>query len=304
MIKNFKVKKKEEAIRLDKWLKKNFSSLKQSFIEKNIRKKNILVNKLKKISSYKLIYEDEITILNFDQEKYKHFPPIKKSHIIPNKLQELFNSSIVYENNNFIILNKWTGIATQDGSKINISIDHIIKNISPYYNLVHRLDRETSGLLIIAKNLEYTKIFGHMFKYQEIEKKYLALCQGKPKNSESIVDLDIKDKKKDNLKHKTKTYYKVLNVKNNLSQILFVPKTGKTHQLRIVSKKLGCPIVGDAKYNIRQKFKNEKLKLNAHLLRFKIKRKIYEFSSILPIHFQDFIKKNHLPSITLRDIRL
>ena len=131
MIKNFKVKKKEEAIRLDKWLKKNFSSLKQSFIEKNIRKKNILVNKLKKISSYKLIYEDEITILNFDQEKYKHFPPIKKSHIIPNKLQELFNSSIVYENNNFIILNKWTGIATQGGSKINISIDHIIKNISP-----------------------------------------------------------------------------------------------------------------------------------------------------------------------------
>ena len=206
--------------------------------------------------------------MNFDQEKYRHFPSIKKLHIIPKKLQELFNSSIVYENNNFIILNKWTGIATQGGSKINISIDHIIKNISSNYNLVHRLDRETSGLLIIAKNLEYTKIFGHMFKYQEIEKKYLALCQGKPKNLESIVDLDIKDKKKDNLKHKTKTYYKVLNVKNNLSQILFVPKTGKTHQLRIVSKKLGCPIIGDAKYNIRQKFKNEKLKLNAHLAAF------------------------------------
>ena len=91
MIKNFKVKKPEEAIRLDKWLKKNFSSLKQSFIEKNIRKKNILVNKFKKISSYKLIYQDEITILNFDQEKYKHFPPIKKLHIIPKKLLELFN---------------------------------------------------------------------------------------------------------------------------------------------------------------------------------------------------------------------
>ena len=304
MIKNFKVKKTEEAIRLDKWLKKNFSSLKQSFIEKNIRKKNILVNKLKKKSNYKLLYQDEITILNYDQEKYRHFTPIKKLHIIPKKFQDLFKSSIVYENNNFIILNKWTGIATQGGSKINISIDHIIKNISSYYNLVHRLDRETSGLLIIAKNLEYTKIFGKMFKNQEIEKKYLALCQGKPKNSESIVDLDIKDKKKDNLKHKTKTYYKVLNIKNNLSQILFIPKTGKTHQIRIVAKNLGCPIVGDAKYNIRQKFKNEKLKLNAHLLRFKIKKNIYEFSSILPIHFQDFVKKNYLPSIKLKDIRL
>jgi len=297
LIKNFKVKKKEEAIRLDKWLKKNFSSLKQSFIEKNIRKKNILVNKVKTISGYKLVFQDEITILNFDQEKYKHFSFIRKLHIIPKKLQILFDTSIVFENNNFIILNKWTGIATQGGSKINISIDDIIKTISPYYNLVHRLDRETSGLLIIAKNLEYTKIFGYMFKNQEIEKNYLALCQGKPKNSESIVDLDIQDKKKDNLKHKTKTYYKVLNINNNLSQILFIPKTGKTHQLRIVSKKLGCPIIGDAKYNTRQKFKNEQLKLNAHLLRFKIRSKIYEFSSILPIHFQDFAKKNHLPLI-------
>ena len=92
--------------------------------------------------------------------------------------------------------------------------------------------------------------------------------------------------------------------KNNLSQILFVPETGKTHQLRIVSKNLGCPIVGDVKYNIRQRFKNEKLKLNAHLLRFIINSKIYQFSSILPIHFQEFVKKNHLPSIKLKDIRL
>ena len=81
MIKNFKVKKREEAIRLDKWLKKKFSSLNQSFIEKNIRKKNILVNNLKKISSYKLIYQDEVTILNFDQDKYKHFPVINLSLI-------------------------------------------------------------------------------------------------------------------------------------------------------------------------------------------------------------------------------
>jgi len=297
LIKIFQIKKKDEALRLDKWLKKNFSSLNQSFIEKNIRKKNILVNRVKKTANYKLVQEDKITILNFDKEKYKHFPSIKK-------LQDLFNSSIIYENSNFIILNKWSGIATQGGSKINISIDHIIKYFSRSFNLVHRLDKETSGLLIIAKNLEYTKIFGQMFKNQEIEKIYIALCQGHPKNSESIVELDIPDKQKINLKHKTKTYYKVLHVKNKLSQIIFIPKTGKTHQLRIVSKKLGCPIIGDAKYNIQQKFKNEKLKLNAYLLCFKIKKKIYEFSSILPTHFQDFIKKNHLPSIKLKDFKL
>ena len=93
---------------------------------------------------------------------------------------------------------------------------------------------------------------------------------------ESIINFDILDKEKFNLKHKTQTYYKVLNVNNNISQILFVPKTGKTHQLRIVSKKLGCPIIGDNKYNLQPKFINEKLKLNAYKLNFEIKGKNYK----------------------------
>ena len=93
---------------------------------------------------------------------------VKKQKLIPKKLKEFFINSIIFENENFIILDKWSGIATQGGSGINISIDNIIKNISSSYNLVHRLDKETSGLLIIAKNIEYTKIFGQMFKKHEI----------------------------------------------------------------------------------------------------------------------------------------
>ena len=84
-------------------------------------------------------------------------------------------SSILFENSNFIILDKWAGIATQGGSKINISIDDIIKNISSKYNLVHRLDRETSGLLIIAKNLKTTKVFD--FKEQLISKYILQFVK-------------------------------------------------------------------------------------------------------------------------------
>ena len=90
-----------------------------------------------------------------------------------------------------MVLDKWSGISTQGGSKINISIDDIIKTESDSYNLVHRLDKETSGLLIIAKNQVYTKMFGHMFKNHEIEKYYIALCQGKPKQTESLVDLSF-----------------------------------------------------------------------------------------------------------------
>ena len=162
MIKKIKISKQDINLRLDKWLKNNFSSLTQNFIEKNIRKKKILVNSLKKPTSYRLNFKDEVIINNYNLVSYKNLIKIKK-YSISKKLKELFNRSIIYENNNFIILNKWTGIATQGGTKIKISIDHIIKNISSKYNLVHRLDKETSGLLVIAKNLEYTKIFGHMF---------------------------------------------------------------------------------------------------------------------------------------------
>jgi len=294
----FKINKKDIDCRLDKWLKSNFSSLNQSFIEKNIRKKYILVNNQKKTASYRLNEKDIITIFNFNQESYKHEVCVK-NYKIPRKTLDLFKSSIIFENNNFIILNKWTGIASQGGSKITIAIDHVIKSISSSYNLVHRLDKETSGLLIIAKNLEYTKIFGNLFRNQQVKKKYIAICQGKPSNLESIIQLDISDKLKINQTHKTRTYYKVLKVKDNLSQILFIPHTGKTHQLRLVSKKLGCPIVGDNKYNYQKKFKNEKMKLNAFEICFTIKGNKYNFSSLLPDHFNDFIKKNNLKSIKL-----
>ena len=289
------IQKKDIGFRLDKWLKNNYSSLKQSFIEKNIRKKNILVNNLKKNANYRLKLKDEILLLNYSKEKYKH-EILTKDYNIPNKVKDRFKDSIIFENINFIILNKWSGIASQGGSKIAISIDHIIKNISPKYNLVHRLDKETSGLLIIAKNLEYTKIFGSMFKNKEIHKTYIAICQGKPKILESVAHIEITSKEKKNVKHQTETYYKVIKINNNLSQIIYIPKTGKTHQLRIVSKKLGCPIIGDKKYNLLNKYQGEELKLNAFKISFTIKEKVYNFSSLLPDHFTKFIKKNQLKS--------
>ena len=245
MKKFFDIKSDNYDFRLDKWLRINFSSLNQSFIEKNIRKGNIKVNNKKVASKYKLQIKDQVIIFNYSEDIYFH--QIKKSSIkkIPSKYIDLFNSHKIYENDNFIILNKWTGIATQGGSKINISIDDIIKNISNKYNLVHRLDRETSGLLIIAKDLNTTKYFGKLFKDHLIRKIYVATCQGSPKNKQSEIILSIPDKNDPKKISKSITNYKVYQTKNNLSNIIFSPQTGKTHQIRIVAKHLGCPIVGD-----------------------------------------------------------
>ena len=292
-----------QDLRIDKWLKINFSSLSQSFIEKNLRKGNIKVNKKKISSKYKLKLKEEIVIFNYSQDIYIHQPKHPLIKVIPSKYNKLFKSNILYENNNFIILDKWSGIATQGGSKINVSIDHIIKNISKNYNLVHRLDRETSGLLIIAKNLQTTKYFGKLFKEHLIDKVYIATCQGNPKNSESEINLSIVNKKNHNKKSNSITRYKVFQTNNKLSNIIFSPKTGKTHQIRIVAKHLGCPIVGDTKYNKQNKYNFEKLKLNAHFLKFSFNNDDYKFTSKLPNHFNDFFKKNDLKKLNLKNIK-
>jgi len=294
LIKNIKIKKKNE-VRLDKYLKNLYTSLTQSFIEKNIRKKNILINNRRTTSNYLVKFNDNLNILNFHDQLYKNRIIYKKNIKISKKDLIKFNKSIIFQNNDFLVLNKWDEIATQGGSKINVSIDHIIKTINSDYRLVHRLDKETTGLLLIAKNIKYAKYFSTLFKQKHIKKFYIALCDGTPKNKTSQVNLSIKNKK---LKTENSvTNYKVLNTKNGISQLLYNPKTGKTHQLRIVSKNLGCPIIGDKKYNAISKLRKEKLMLHAYSLKFSINNKLVEYVADLPDHFTTFIKKNNLTLI-------
>ena len=297
MIKNYKVVALDVDTRIDRWLKRNFSSLNQSFIEKNLRRGLIKINQHKVKANHKVKKNDIVNIFNYSNDGYRH--TIKKivQKNIPKDIIGKFKQSIIYENKDFIIVNKWTDVATQGVSKISISIDDIIKNISKKYNLVHRLDKETSGLLILAKNLLITKLFCKLFKEQKIKKIYVAVCQGIPKNLDSVVKLKIVNKKNPSKSDQSITKYKVLKNKNKLSVILFSPLTGKTHQLRIVSKYLGCPIVGDIKYNKQKKYNLEKLKLNAYFLQFIINNKKYEFKSKLPNHIDKFLAKNKINTV-------
>jgi len=283
---------KNFGIRLDKFLKNEFTSLTQGFIEKNIRKKNILINNTKTSSKYIVKKNDLLKIFNFNEAKYKNRIIFKKNINVPSHIIKKFKSFVIFENEDFLILNKWSSIATQGGSKINISINDIINKISIEYKLVHRLDKETSGLLIISKNKNSVKIFGNLFKLRLMNKTYLAICEGVPKIKESNVELNIKNKK--NEIQETKTFYKVLSSHNGLSLILFKPITGKTHQLRLVSKNISCPIIGDIKYNHYSKYKNELLKLNAHILRFTFNNKEYNFFSEISEDFISFLKKYKL----------
>ena len=293
MIKVFIIDSNSADQRIDKFLKRNFDNLSQSFIEKNLRKKNILLNKRLTKSNQIIKVDDKITIKNFSIEVYQKFKKSQSTIKIDKSFITNFKKSILYEDDNFLIIDKWSGIAVQGGSNIVISIDTIIKNISENYNLVHRLDKETSGLMIIAKNLKYTRFFGQLFKSQKLKKTYLAICDGMPKLKESYVDLNINSNTTEKI-IKTQTFYKVLSYNDKTSLIKFEPKTGKKHQLRLVAKNLGCPIVGDLKYNLNQNKKRENLKLNAFMLEFNIEDNEFKITSALPKDFTNYLKLKNI----------
>ena len=293
MIKIFIIDSNSSDQRIDKFLKRNFDNLTQSFIEKNLRKKNILLNQHLTKSNQIIKVDDKITIKNFSTEVYQKFKNNQSTIKINKSYITNFKKSILYEDDNFLIIDKWSGIAVQGGSNIVISIDTIIKNISENYNLVHRLDKETSGLMIIAKNLKYTRFFGRLFKFQKLKKTYLAICDGMPKLKESYVDLNINSNTTEKI-IKTKTFYKVLSYNDKTSLIKFEPKTGKKHQLRLVAKNLGCPIVGDLKYNLIQKKQRENLKLNAFMLEFNTEDNEFKITSALPKDFTNYLKLKNI----------
>ena len=162
MIKIIKIDSNFADQRIDKFLKRQYTNLTQSFIEKNLRKKNILINDQLIKANYLVKVGDKIIIKNYSKEVYSKFEKKNNQIKISKFIKSNFKKSILYENDNFLIIDKWSGIATQGGTNIILSVDNIIKSISLDYNLVHRLDKETSGLLIIAKNLKYTKFFGSL----------------------------------------------------------------------------------------------------------------------------------------------
>ena len=291
--KNIKVNKIDDETRIDRWLKRRFSLLTQSFIENKLRRGLIKINQNKVRSNYTVLAGDIVSICGYSEKIFSKIKITKSKTFIPKEILNKFKNSTIYESSDFIIFNKWAGIFTQGGNITGISIDDIIKNLSDEFSLVHRLDKDTSGLLIIAKNYKSAKVFGKLFRDREIEKMYLAICQGSPRNLNSIVKLGINRKNSDK-KLPTVTKYKVINKFNKVSLVLYKPLTGRMHQLRIVSKYLNCPIIGDEKYSINNKYTKEQLKLNAFYLRFTFKNHQYEFRSILPQHILKFMKKLNL----------
>jgi len=286
--------------RLDRWFKKKIHDVPQSFIEKNLRKGNIKVNKRKNKSSYKLQKNDKIYISDF---KFIAKRKVKKYYNYKPTRQELSSSSNIFiENNeNFVVINKPAGLSVQSGTKSRRNLLDILRSTkefsatSPY--IVHRIDKETTGVLIVAKNRKYAQLFTSLFRIRMIHKTYLGVVVGELQKSKgTLIDNLYHYEGEKKVTTKAITHFQVLDCNNNYSLLKLNPETGRKHQLRKQLLIYGCPILGDSKYRIYGNYSKrpETLMLHASKINFSIADIKYSFSANLPESFRKILKEKHL----------
>ena len=305
MVKNYIVDPTCNNMRIDRWIRNTIVKIPQGLIEKSLRTGKIKVNKKKVKSSYKIQLNDKIDIYDFKFENR-----ILQKKIIFNPSNQIIkeNEDLIIDNNeNFIVLNKSAGISVQGGTKSKKNLIDIFKKSEIFSNSkpfsVHRLDKDTSGVFLMAKNRETAQLLTSLFRLRKVHKTYLAICHGEiEKNSgEWINDLVRFDNGK-KIVEKAKTNYKVIDKNSNSSLVEMKPITGRKHQLRKQLFNIGHSIYGDNKYKSFTKKVgiNKELMLHAYEIRFMIKNKKFTYKALLPDYFKKLLKTKRLTYSTLK----
>ena len=292
-------------MRLDRYLRNKLGNIPQSLIEKNLRSGKIKLNKKKTKSSIKLNTNDRVDLYNFNfQEKIIQ----KKIKFNPtNQIIKANENLIIDDNENFIVLNKNSGISVQGGTKSKknlvdiFSKSEIFKNTKPYS--VHRLDKDTSGVFIMAKNRETAQLLTSLFRLRKVHKTYLAICHGEIEKDSGEWNNDLI--RYDNGKRiieKAKTIFKVIDKNSNSSLVEMKPITGRKHQLRKQLFNIGHSIYGDKKYNSSLFIKgiNKNLMLHSYQIRFMINEKKYTYKALLPDYFKKLLRTKRLNFVNLK----
>lgn len=286
------------GVRIDKYLSANIEGKSRSFIQGLIDSDSVIVNEKKIKSNYKLKDKDIVEVV---------MPEPVELYVKPEKL----DLNIIYEDKDIIVLNKPQGVVVHpapgnySGTLVNGLLYHCndLSGINGVIRpgIVHRIDKDTSGILVIAKNDEAHNVLAEQFKEHSIKREYYALVEGKFSKLEGTIDKPLGRNKKDRLKmaivedgKRAVTHYKVLEqYNNNTSLIKCILETGRTHQIRVHMASIGHPLVGDPLYGS----KKQKFKLNGQVLHAKTlgfihptSKEYMEFDSELPKYYLDLLE--------------
>ena len=299
MNKSYTVDSTCNDMRIDRWTRLKIGKIPQGLIEKYLRSGKIKINKKKIKSSTKVKTNDIVNFFNLD---FKETIIQKKIKFEPSK--EIIKSNedqIIDNNENFVVLNKSSGISVQGGTKSKKNLvdifakSEIFQGTKPYS--VHRLDKDTSGVFIMAKTRESAQLLTSLFRLRKVHKTYLAICHGELNTDAGEWNDDLirydGDKK---IIEKAKTIFKVLDKNSEASLVELKPITGRKHQLRKQLYALGQPIFGDIKYKLSSSSKgiNKNLMLHSYQIKFIIDDVKHTYTALLPDYFRKLLKTKRL----------
>jgi 23S rRNA pseudouridine955/2504/2580 synthase len=290
--------------RIDNFMHKKFKNAPKNMIYRIIRTGKVRVNKKKIAPFYKLKIGDILNIPPI-QVPYK-----KRNIFILERTKNILLNHVLYEDESLLIVNKPSGIAVHGGSGLKFGIIEFFRQCYPknrFLELVHRIDRETSGIVMIAKKRLALISLHEQFRKNNIQKKYIALVHGLwPLNIKKISQ-PIKKKLFNNQKQKVfiaqtgkfaETYFKINKQYSRTTLLDIFPKTGRTHQIRVHTSHIGHPILFDTRYgqhdldnNINNKIKINRMLLHASEIHFTHPQnaKKIKITAPLEIKFQKYL---------------
>ncbi len=270
----------DDNVRLDRYIRRIFPDLKQSVIEKSLRKGLIKVDDCKAKSSDRVNSGQTITL--------KHLNYIENANSdrkYNEKLVNLLRENILYEDEYILAINKPAGVIVQGGVKVKISMSDLLDQIreGETFKIAHRLDRDTSGVIIFARNANVARYLMEEFKGRRVKKTYLALTSGIPSKDSGTIDYPLVKKYvsgqekvvvDENSPQNATTHFSIIaKSKHNVAYLKLQPITGRTHQLRAHLAHINCPILGDGKYGGKKAFIDgiaNKIHLHSHSLSLKL----------------------------------
>jgi len=292
-----KVKTDDDGIRLNRWFLREYPSLSLSRLQKLLRTKQIKVDGKRAETSTRLVAGQEIRLPPLDNEKAP-----QKNDFVSKTDEKLIKDMVIYKDDNIIVLNKPSGIAVQGGTNQTRHIDGLLDalkfGLEDRPKLTHRIDKETSGLLVLARNRKYALVLTKAFREHALKKTYLALCEGCPKKKTGEIKSNLEKIGEKMVVvedgQKAVTEYEVLdNIGTKFSLIEASPLTGRTHQIRVHLAHIKTPIVGDRKYGTRNMSADLSSKLHLHAYQIDLScvmNKKCVVKAPIPDYFKDDMK--------------
>lgn len=293
-----KIKPEDDGIRLNRWFLKEYPALPLGRLQKLLRTKQIKVDGKKAETNTRLTAGQELRLPPLDNEKAAEKPHSSAADIA------YIQKMVLFKDQNIIVLNKPSGLAVQGGTKTERHIDGMLDGLKfgneERPRLVHRIDKDTSGILVLARNRIFAEKLTKAFREHLLQKNYLLLTHGVPLTASGEIKAPL-EKIGEKMQvvndgKKAITSYQVLDtVGEKFALIEAEPLTGRTHQIRAHMEYLNTPIVGDYKYYSQSRIRIPELSNKLHLHAYKIDLSaIYQKKLVvkapLPAYFKEDIK--------------